>query len=295
MAQPPSQHLRVGVIAKTGLLLSRGREDFFDFESSLLRLKYTHVADCKPQTPPGRRWDFALQLGSERFLQIKRGPAKKGSRLDAHKQRNYDSLLSWYFSDRDIAERAPRSNRTETRERKLKKVLEHTRAGRYSKAMRLISSHGLGDSTSNDIREQMRRKFPNRKSDVGPLSAYIGNGTPVAAKVTSDQIVKAIRNLAPGTAPGPDGFHAEHFKMALKAQNLEIGETVTAELARFATAFGAGLLPAHTYYIGSSSWLVPVIKAKITSATVKVPCRPVCIGPTSQFSKIRFLIPKVGR
>ena len=61
--------------------------------------------------------------------------------------------------------------------------------------------------------------------------------------------------------------------MALKAQNLEIGETVTAELARFATAFGAGLLPAHTYYVGSSSWLVPVIKAKITSATVKVPCR----------------------
>ena len=209
----------------------------------------------------------------------RRGQGLIGSRLDAHKQRNYDSLLSWYFSDRDIAERAPRSNRTETRERKLKKVLEHTRAGRYSKAMRLISSHGLGDSTSNDIREQMRRKFPNRKSDVGPLSAYIGNGTPVAAKVTSDQIVKAIRNLAPGTAPGPDGFHAEHFKMALKAQNLEIGETVTAELARFATAFGAGLLPAHTYYVGSSSWLVPVIKAKITSATVKVPCRPVCIGP----------------
>ena len=63
-------------IAKTGLLLSRGREDFSDFESSVLRLKSTHVADCKPQAPPGRRWDFALQLGSERFLQIKRGPAK---------------------------------------------------------------------------------------------------------------------------------------------------------------------------------------------------------------------------
>ena len=63
-------------IAKTGLLLSRGREDCSDFESSVLRLKSTHVADCKPQAPPGRRWDFALQLGSERFLQIKLGPAK---------------------------------------------------------------------------------------------------------------------------------------------------------------------------------------------------------------------------
>jgi hypothetical protein len=64
------------VIAKTGLLLSRGREDFPDFESSVLRLKSTHVADCKPQAPPGRRWDFALELGYGRFLQIKLGPAK---------------------------------------------------------------------------------------------------------------------------------------------------------------------------------------------------------------------------
>ena len=74
----PDADVQNGNIAKTGLLLSRGREDFFDFESSLLRLKYTHVADCKPQAPPGRRWDFALELGyaSGRFLQIKLGPAK---------------------------------------------------------------------------------------------------------------------------------------------------------------------------------------------------------------------------
>ena len=63
-------------ITKRGLLLSRGREDFSDFESSLLRLKNSHVADCKPQAPPGRRWDFALELGYGRYMQIKRGPAK---------------------------------------------------------------------------------------------------------------------------------------------------------------------------------------------------------------------------
>ena len=68
--------VQVPPIAKTGLLLSRGREDFSDFESSVLRLKSTHVADCKPQAPPGRRWDFALELGYGRFLQIKLGPAK---------------------------------------------------------------------------------------------------------------------------------------------------------------------------------------------------------------------------
>ncbi len=62
-------------IAKRGLLLSRGREDFSDFESSVPRLKSTHVADCKPQAPPGRRWDFALELGLGLFLQYFREPA----------------------------------------------------------------------------------------------------------------------------------------------------------------------------------------------------------------------------
>ena len=66
--------------------------------------------------------------------------------------------------------------------------------------------------------------------------------------------------------------------MALKVQNLEIGRDVNTEIARFATAFGAGLLPAHTYYIGSGSWLVPVIKEKLTGVTVEIPCRPVCVG-----------------
>ena len=89
--------------------------------------------------------------------------------------------------------------------------------------MRVIDSYGKGDSTSKDILDQMRRKFPNRKLDVGPLSDYIRDGTPTVIKVTSDQIVRAIRNLAPGTAPGPDGFHVEHFKITKKAQNLEIG------------------------------------------------------------------------
>ena len=70
-------HARVHTryIAKTGLLLSRGREDFSDFESSVLRLKSTHVADCKPQAPPGRRWDFALELGLGLLVQNIREPA----------------------------------------------------------------------------------------------------------------------------------------------------------------------------------------------------------------------------
>ena len=106
----------------------------------------------------------------------------------------------------------------------------------------------------------------------------MGIGTPIVTKITCGGIAKAIRNLTPGTAPGPDGFHAEHLRMTLKAQNLEIGKDVTNEIARYATAFGAGLLPVHTYYTGSRSWLVPVIKARLTDAAAVAQCRPVCIG-----------------
>ena len=95
--------------------------------------------------------------------------------------------------------------------------------------------------------------------------------TPIVTKITGDQIAKAIRNLTPGTAPGPDGFHAEYFKMTLKAQNLEIGKDVISEIARYATAFGAGLPPVHTYYTGSGSWLVPVIKMRLKDAAVSSP------------------------
>ena len=123
------------------------------------------------------------------------------SRLDAHKQRNYDLLLDWYFSDREIAGRAPRGAGPESRDRKLKKVLEHTKAGQYSQAMRRLTSNGIGDSKRKDIQAQMRKKLPPRKHRVGPLSEYLGIGTPVVTKVTGAQIARAIRNLAPGTAP----------------------------------------------------------------------------------------------
>ena len=114
----------------------------------------------------------------------------------------------------------------------------------------------------------MQRKFPPRKHRVGPLSEYLGIGTPIVTKITGDQIATAIRNLTPGTAPGPDGFQSEHLKMTLKVQNLdsEIGKDVITEIARYATAFGAGLLPVHTYYTTARSWLIPVIKARLTDA-----------------------------
>ena len=229
------------------------------------------------------RWYKLWELFPLLFLRMpprggRRGHGLIASRLEAHKQRNYGQLLDWYFSDREIAGRAPRGTIDETRDRKLKKVLEHTKVGQYSQAMRRITSNGIGDSRRKEIRAQMQRKFPSRKHRVGPLSEYLGISTPIVTKITGDQIAKAIRNLTPGTAPGPDGFQSEYLKMTLKVQNLEIGRDVITEIARYATAFGAGLLPVHTYYTTARSWLIPVIKARLTDAAAVPQCRPVCIG-----------------
>jgi hypothetical protein len=66
---------RGGEHRQKGVALEPGARGFFDSESNLPRLKSTHVADCKPQAPPGRRWDFALELGLGLFLQYFREPA----------------------------------------------------------------------------------------------------------------------------------------------------------------------------------------------------------------------------
>jgi hypothetical protein len=119
----------------------------------------------------------------------RRGHGLIASRLDAHKQRNYGLLLDWYFSDRDreIAGRTPRSDRQETRDHKLKKVLEDTIVGQYSQAMRRLTSNGIGDSRRKEIRAQMQRKFPPRKHRVGALSEYlpVGIGTPIVTDLST--------------------------------------------------------------------------------------------------------------
>ena len=51
---------------------------------------------------------------------------------------------------KEAARQAPRGRRQETREQKLKRVLAHTRVGQFTKAMRRITSSGIGDSSDSD-------------------------------------------------------------------------------------------------------------------------------------------------
>ena len=200
------------------------------------------------------------------------------SRLDAYSRRDFASLLRWYRYDQEAARQAPRGRRQETREQKLRRVLAHTRVGQFTKAMRRITSSGIGDSSDPAIRAQLSKKFPDRKFPVGPLSDYTEGHTILGTGLNAEQITSAIRRMAPGTAPGPDGWQGDWLKMMLRECNKDTGECTIAELARLGTIYVQGKMPKWFYYIGSAALLVPVIKCPASTPGGTPDCRPISVG-----------------
>ena len=229
------------------------------------------------------RWSKLYFKFPTLFLRIPPRGGRKGanmieSRLDAYRRGDFASLLKWYRYDQEAALQAPRGRRQETREQKLKRVLAHTRVGQFTKAMRKITSSGIGDSRDPAIRAQLSKKFPDRKFPVGPLSDYTAGHTNLGTGLNAEQITAAIRRMAPGTAPGPDGWQGDWLKMMLLAHNKDTGECVIAELARLGTIYVQGKMPKWFYYISSGALLVPVIKSQATTLGGTPDCRPVSVG-----------------
>jgi hypothetical protein len=98
----------------------------------------------------------------------RRGANMIESRLDAYGRGDFASLLKWYRYDQEAALQAPRGRRQETREQKLRRVLAHTKVGQFTKAMRRITSSGIGDSSDPAIRAQLSKKVPRPQVPGGP-------------------------------------------------------------------------------------------------------------------------------
>ncbi len=67
----------------------------------------------------------------------------------------------------------------------------------------------------------MSKKLPDRKFPVGPLSDYTAGHTNLGTGLNAEQIAAAIRRMAPGTAPGPDGWQGDWLKMMLLDRNVQ--------------------------------------------------------------------------
>ena len=74
-------------------------------------------------------------------------------------------------------------------------MLAHTRVGQFTKAMRRITSSGIGDSSDPAIRAQLSKKFPDRKFPVGPLSDYTEGHTILGTGLNAEQVTSAIRRI----------------------------------------------------------------------------------------------------
>ena len=112
--------------------------------------------------------------------------------------------------------------KTFTRRRKPKKdapesiratnVLRAKRAiedGQYQKAMQALTSSGLVP-TSTEVYAEMLAKHP--QVDLPSVPSF-----PVSSPLTISErkIVRALRSFPNGTAPGPSGLRANHFKEAV--------------------------------------------------------------------------------
>ena len=79
----------------------------------------------------------------------------------------------------------------------LHRVRQAVEKGQYSKAIQLLSSNGLVQ-TSENVKSEMLGKHPQAAPSKLPLSS-----TPRPVKVEELVVLKAVRSFAACTTPGP--------------------------------------------------------------------------------------------
>ena len=151
-------------------------------------------------------------------------------------------------------EEAPRRVREETEEeveaRTSTEVRKLLYAGQVRRSMRRGTSHGLADSHSPQVLQQMQVKFPARND---PLPATVPKLAPIDS---FSQLRETLLSLEPGTSPGSGGCRPEYL-VAL-GEKLEDREVELLEA--FALAYTAGSLPAWFYRLWLSLSTVPIYK-----------------------------------
>ena len=71
-------------------------------------------------------------------------------------------------------------------------------------------SAGLAEQTRENV-NIMREKHP-----AAPRSSFQPSSDTQQLSFNAEQVRKAVMSFRKGTAPGPDGFRAEHLKAAIK-------------------------------------------------------------------------------
>ena len=131
-----------------------------------------------------------------------------------------------------------------------KQVLGHIHAGHISKAVNLVTSHGIASIRDEGVMEQLQLKFPPRNR---PLPGSVTKGAPIDSFPYLRQTLLALQR---GVSPGAGGLRNE-FLVAL-AERMEDADMEL--LQSFIISYAAAELPLWFYSVWLSLQTVALFK-----------------------------------
>ena len=133
----------------------------------------------------------------------------------------------------------------------MKAVKKLVSLGRYSDAVKMLSSEGVHPTTP-DIIKTLQEKHP-----IEPPMESI-NPTPQFVGFSTDQVQQAINSFTNGSSGGPFAL-VERMIKDLVAEP-QIGTTILGSLAEYCSIFVTGKFPAELAPFYSSARLIPLVK-----------------------------------
>ena len=186
----------------------------------------------------------------------KAGRAQVAYRFNCLISRDWGSLVELWKTDHDKMRQQRRDRRLRDvndldEENKLRKeVLGLMENGQIGRAMDRVTTFGVADSNTPEIRDQLEVKFPPRRHE---LPRSVKKGSPIES---FRDLKSSLLTLSPGTAPGCGGLRNEFLTV--------LGDKFSAEdlamLQKFGLAYMSGVLPSWFYRLWLSLQTVALFK-----------------------------------
>ena len=204
----------------------------------------------------------------------RRGRAAISHRFAAWAQGDFGMLVRWWLHDRAAVNQQPQSASTGADAgRSVERALALLRDGHISRAIRTLSSDGLGDLLDDRIVAQLRAKHPPLKQHIEPLDTTRGPHPRLHADIRG-----VLQGLDDKAGSGVSGLRNAY----LQALTRKFADTRASEaielLEYFVDAYVNVELPSWFYVIYSNLRLVALVKPGQQVSTGPPDVRPLGLG-----------------
>ncbi|MEM9998880.1 MAG: hypothetical protein AAF809_14355, partial [Bacteroidota bacterium] len=196
-----------------------------------------------------------------------RGRTQLRARFAAWECGDYAHVYDCFMTDVENARRrGPRPRPTTD----IHRALELVYVGELGKAVKLITSKGIGDPKCAEVVAQMAAKHPprNRAMDLD-----LGN-YPEPLPITLD-LTETYRKLRPKSGVGPDGLRNEHLTPLSYTHRCPKAKRVMSFINTFESNYAEGRMPLWYYGFNAAATLIPLIKKEAATPGATPDCRPI--------------------